>query len=310
MELSIWIGILIISLAVLVIASDYFVAGAEKIGLHFGLSPFIVGVVIIGFGTSLPELVSSVFSVFSNHSEIVIGNALGSNITNICLVLGIAAIVGKQFDVKYNLMTIDLPFLTGSSLLLAFMVADQKFTIGETLICLVSLCIYFWATFNSGASDTSKDDKKVKAGIKDWITVVISSVMIFIGAKYTVDSVVHISEILSIGSEIIALSAVALGTSLPEVMVSITAARKGMAEMVVGNIIGSNIFNTFGVMGVSGLAGELVIPENIISFSLPVSVASAFMYFVITKDQKINRFEGSLLLVFYAFYIGRLFDWV
>lgn len=310
MELIIWTGVLILSLAVLVVASDFFVEGAEKIGLGLGMSPFLVGVMIVGFGTSLPELVSSVVAVYGNHSEIVIGNALGSNITNIFLVLGIGAVVGKKFDVRYNLMRIDLPFLTGSSLILAFMVYDKNFTFGETLVCLVALVFYFWSTFNSDDNDEDLDSEILKAGAKDWIKVVVSGVMIFVGAKYTVDSVVSVADILQIGSEIIALSAVALGTSLPEVMVSISAARQGKSEMIVGNIIGSNIFNTFGVMGVAGLTGKLIIPENIVSFSLPVFVASTFMYFVITKDQKINRDEGLLLLVFYVFYIGQLFHWI
>lgn len=310
MELIIWTGVLILSLAVLVVASDFFVEGAEKIGLGLGMSPFLVGVMIVGFGTSLPELVSSVVAVYGNHSEIVIGNALGSNITNIFLVLGIGAVVGKKFDVRYNLMRIDLPFLTGSSLILAFMVYDRNFTFGETLVCLVALVFYFWSTFNSDDNDEDLDSEILKAGAKDWIKVVVSGVMIFVGAKYTVDSVVSVADILQIGSEIIALSAVALGTSLPEVMVSISAARQGKSEMIVGNIIGSNIFNTFGVMGVAGLTGKLIIPENIVSFSLPVFVASTFMYFVITKDQKINRDEGLLLLVFYVFYIGQLFHWI
>ena len=121
MDLMIWAGVLVLSVAVLVIASDYFVLGAEKIGLGFGMSPFLVGVFIVGLGTSLPELVSSVVSVYTGHSEIVIGNVLGSNITNIFLVLGIGAIVGSKFNLSYDLMRVDLPFLTGSSILLAFM---------------------------------------------------------------------------------------------------------------------------------------------------------------------------------------------
>lgn len=313
MELFLWLSILGISIAVLAVASDFFVDSAEQIGMAIGLSHFVVGVVIIGIGTSLPELVSSLFSVYKAHSEIVIGNVLGSNITNIFLVLGIASVMGKEFNVRYNLMMIDLPFLTGSSLLLAFMVYDRSFTWIEAVMCLVSLFVYILGTFGSGDTgddpDTSSPSSKGNM-VKHVLILITSSVLVFIGAKYTVEAVISISELLSLGSEVIALSAVALGTSLPEVMVSVSAARQGKSDMIIGNIIGSNIFNTFGVMGVCGLFGNLTIPESIGKFSLPMSVAAAFMYFVITKDQRINRSEGSILLIFYLFFIGRLFDWL
>lgn len=307
MDLIIWSGILVISVAVLVIASDYFVIGSEKIGIGFGMSPFFVGVFIVGIGTSLPELVSSVVAVYTDHSEIVIGNVLGSNITNIFLVLGVGAIVGSKFDLSYDLMRVDLPFLTGSSILLAFMIFDKKFTSGEAVICLVALMAYFYTIVGGETSDAENIDAEQKILVLDYIIVLISTLMIFVGAKFTVDSVVRISQILDIGSEIIALSAVALGTSLPEVMVSISAARKGKGEMIVGNIIGSNIFNTFGVMGIAGITGGLVIPDSILIFSLPVSLSAAFMYFIITKNQEVNRNEGNILVIFYCFYICALF---
>ncbi len=309
MDLMTWTVILIISVAVLVLASDYFVTGAEKIGLGLGMSPFLVGVVIVGIGTSLPELVSSIVSVYTGHSEIVIGNVIGSNITNIFLVLGVGAIVGSRFNLNYDLMRVDLPFLTGSSVLLAFMIFDKNFSTGEAVICLVALIAYFFTTVGGEAADENENYENI-IRVWDYIIVIISTLLIFVGAKYTVDSVVKISQILDIGSEIIALSAVALGTSLPEVMVSISAARKGKGEMIVGNIIGSNIFNTFGVMGIAGITGKLVIPDSILMFSLPVSISAAFMYFIVTKNQEVNRSEGSILLIFYSFYICSLFGLV
>ncbi len=306
MELLIWSGILIVSIAVLVLASDFFISGSERIGLSFGMSPFLIGVFIVGVGTSLPELVASIVSIHQGHSEIVIGNVLGSNITNIFLVLGIGAVVGSRFNLNYDLMRIDLPFLAASSILLALMVFDRKFTTGEAIICIVALLAYFFTTIGSH-SDNDVLQEKQSLKIRDFAIVVGSGFLIFAGAKFTVDSVVRLSALLGIGSEVIALSAVALGTSLPEVMVSVSAARKGKAEMIVGNIIGSNIFNTFGVMGVAGCMGKLEIPAGVIKFSLPVSIAAAFMYFIITKNQEINRNEGSILLIFYCFYLCSLF---
>jgi cation:H+ antiporter len=182
----------------------------------------------------------------------------------------------------------------------------------EALMCLIALAAYLRGTFMNQDPVNDQEDgyQKSMPSLKDIAALVLSSVFVYLGARFTVDSVIKISEILAIGSEVIALSAVALGTSLPEVMVSVSAARKGKSDMIIGNIIGSNIFNTFGVMGACGLSGDLIIPPSIGEFSLPLSVAAAFMYFVITKDQKINRSEGTILLIFYAFFIGRLFEWI
>lgn len=306
MEAVLWTGILIISIAVLVVASDYFISVSEKTGRAFGMSPFMAGVFIVGVGTSLPELVSSIVAVYQNHSEIVIGNVLGSNITNIFLVLGAGAVVGVRFNLSYDLMRIDLPFMTGSSILLALMIADSSFSRGEAVVCILGLMAYFYTTVGS-RDGNPEDAERPKLRLTDFLTIGISGILIFAGAKYTVDSVIKLSSIIGIGSEVIALSAVALGTSLPEVMVSISAAKKGKAEMIAGNIIGSNIFNTFGVMGVAGIVGRPLIPEGIVNFSLPVSLGATFMYFIITKNQEINRNEGNLLLIFYGFYLCSLF---
>jgi len=308
MDLFINIAIFIASLIVLVKASDYFVNAAERIGLALGMSSFVVGVVIVGIGTSLPELVSSVLAVVGGSSEIVIGNVLGSNITNILLVLGVAAVIGKEFSIDYDLMKVDLPILLGSSFLLALMIWDTNFSTGEAILCLICLVIYILNSFVK--QPELEDEKRETAGGKYWMMLLLSPVFIFLGAKFTVDSVIAMSKILGIGAEVIALSAVALGTSLPEVMVTISATRKGNPEMAIGNIIGSNIFNTFVVMGVSALVGTLTIPKAIIEFSLPVFIFATVLYVVITMDKKVNRWEGGLLLAFYLFFIGQLYGWI
>lgn len=303
-----YLGLFIVSLAVLIKGSDLFVAAAEKVGVSLGMSPFIIGVVIVGIGTSLPELASSIAAVLAGSSEIVIGNVLGSNITNIFLVLGLTAIIAKEFKINYDLMRIDLPVLMGSSLLLAAMILDSHFSIGEAILCLLALTFYMLSFFKSGLQ--VKGVERNGAGKKQWLLLLASPILIFGGAKYTIDAVVAMAALLSIGSEVIALSAVALGTSLPEVFVTISATKKGNAEIAIGNIIGSNIFNSFAVMGVAALFGTLKIPASIIGFSLPVSIFATLLYVLITVDQKINRWEGSFLLIFYIFFVGSLYGWV
>ena len=131
---------------------------------------------------------------------------------------------------------------------------------------------------------------------------------IYIGARYTVESVIELSKILNIGTEIIAMSAVTLGTSLHELMVTVSAVRRGNAEMAVGNILGSNIFNTFAVMGIPALFGALVIPQNIIAFGLPMMIIATLLFFFMTQEREITKWEGYILLLFYVFFIGKLFN--
>ncbi len=255
-SLILWGGIFIVSLAVLVKSSDYFTDSAEVIGKFFRLPAFIIGVTIVAIGTSLPELVSSLFAVFNGVSEIVVGNVIGSNITNIFLVLGITAILSKKIKILHELVRVDLPLLVGSAFLFAFAIWDGVFSLFEAILFIFGLIFYlFYIMSTQRKQEYVSADKKIekslpkeKLSFRTWLIFAISSIFLFIGAKYTIDSVIHLSEILNIGTEIIAIGAIALGTSLPELMVSINAAKKGKAEIAVGNILGSNIFNTFAVM--------------------------------------------------------------
>jgi len=306
-----WISIFVVSMFVLLKAADYFTDSAEKIGLYFGLSPFIIGVTIVAIGTSLPELISSIVAVLNGSSEIVVGNVIGSNITNIFLVLAVAAIAGKKLKISYELVHVDLPMLLSSAFLLALTIWDGVFTFPEAILCIAGIVLYSLYTISSEAR---QEDKEVEKEIKkihkmDYKTILVllgSSFFVFIGAKYTIDSVIELSKIFAIGTEIIAITVVALGTSLPELVVTYSAAKKGNSEMAIGNVLGSNIFNTFGVMGFSALFGNLVIPESILIFGLPVMLIATFLYFFITHDKEITRWEGWILLLFYVFFIGKV----
>lgn len=311
MILTLWIIVFILSLTLLIFSSDWFVDAAEKIGIFFKWPSFIVGVIIVGIGTSLPELASSIASVIQGSSEIVVGNVLGSNIANIFLVLGVAAIAGKYFELKYDILKVDIPFLITSALIISLMLRDLNFSIIEAVICLIFLFIYVYISLKSNAIDEIIEDfeegKNHDVKFLTWIMLVISPLLISIGANYAIKAVINISEILKVGNEVIALSAVALGTSLPEVMVTIQASKKGNMEMAVGNVIGSNIFNTFAVMGISAFIGKLTIPVDIMSLTVPVFLGATLMFIIITSDKKIFRFEGVLLIGFYIYFIGNLF---
>ncbi len=313
LDIILWSIILIASLIVLVKAADFFNISAEKIGIHFGMSPFIVGVTLVAIGTSLPELVTSIIAVLKGSSEMVIGTVVGANIANILFVLGITAIIGKKLNVAYELIHVDLPLFIGTALLLAVTVWDGFFTFFDAILCLAALLVYLRYTYVSERHVDPEIKKEMKGEMKKkylskttWVIMAVSAFMIYVGAKFTVESVIQISEILQVGTEIIAVSAVAIGTTLPELTVTIAAARKGKAEIAVGNILGSSIFNSMAVTGIAGLFGTLVIPASILTFSLPLMIIASVMYLLITQDKQITKWEGMFLLIFYAFFIGKV----
>jgi cation:H+ antiporter len=322
-ESILWIGAFVISLGVLLFASERFIHAVEKIGIAYGIPSFILGVTIVAAGTSLPELVSSIIAVVEGHSEIVIGNVVGSNISNIFLILGIVAIYAGRIKLNFDILNVDLPLLVGSSFLMVFFVWDLQFSYFEAILSLVGLVIFLYYalsteseshTINRGLIEVQHiKEEKPKVGFLQWAIVLISGFFIYLGADYTVESIVKLSGIFGIAENVIALSAVALGTSLPELIVSIMAARKGNPELAIGNILGSNIFNALAVMGIPAIVsliinGEgLVIPPGILTFSLPLMVAATLIYFFIAQNNKISKWEGFLLLLFYVYYIGQLF---
>ena len=302
-----WLGVFLAGLGALVWASGVLIDAAERIGLRLGIAPFVVGALVVGLGTSLPELVSSVYAALAGATEMVIGNVLGSNITNIVLVLGIAGLVASKSHLDRDLLHIDLPMVLGSALLLAFLILDGSFTRMDAVLCLTGAGIYIYSTFATGGESAAGTGEAERLGVGIWLRLFGSLALIALGAKYTVDAAVVLAAALGVGTEVIALSAVALGTSLPEILVAATAARQGKIELAVGNIVGSNTFNAFAVMGVPGLITPLAVPAEVISFSMPVSVAVTVLYILITVDAKINRYESALLLLFYAYFIGHLY---
>lgn len=314
LEALIWIGIFAVSLAVLIYASDSFTESASKLGLFFGLSPFIVGVTIVAIGTSLPELVSSLVAVYRNTSEIVASNVIGSNITNILLIVGVAAIISSPMKINYDLISVDLPMFVGSAILLYLTISDDVFSTGEALLCLSGFLIYLVYIIREGQQnnnhEVSDEVNSTRFFIVNVALVVLGAVFTFVGANYTIESIIKLSEIFNLGTEIIAVTFVALGTSLPELVVTISAALKGDAEVAIGNVVGSNIFNSLIVMGVPGLVKPLDIPDDILMNALPVMLAATLLFFFVTQDKRVTRWEGLLFFVLYGWFVGHIFAWL
>ncbi len=316
MEILKWSILLIVALAVLIKSADYFTNTAERIGLHFKIPPFIVGVTIVALGTSLPEIATSIMAVLNNESGMVIGNVVGSNLANILLVGGTIAIIGKSISFERDILHVDLPILIGSTILLVIMVSDGEFTYKEGLICLVGLVTYIVYAAKSkrklGGEETEelKELKKEEKGpvpLKYFIILVISGGFLYFGAEYTVKAVIELSEIFKIGTELIALSAIAIGTSLPELAVSVSAIKGKKIDMAIGNITGSNIFNALGVMGIPALFGTLHISPKMISFSVPILLAVTILYAFTTMNRKISKWEGIIFLLLYITFMLKIF---
>lgn len=317
-----WGIALIIGLAVLVKASDYFTDSAEKIGIHFGIPAFIVGVTIVAIGTSLPELVSAIVSVFLGAPEIGIGNVVGANIVNILLIIGIVSIISGKIKIFYELKHVDLPFLMGSTFLLALIIFDGRVTIIESILLIVVLVIYLWYTIYSRTERKSgeikeelkkekemlEDKKKIKKST--WLALLGGAIFIYFGANLTVTSAIQLSGLIGIGKEIIAISILSLGTTLPELTVSITAARKHQPEIAIGNVLGSNIFNSLAVVGIPGLISGIFIGPMIFEISIIsilVLLGATILYYFMVEDREITKWEGMLLIVFYLFFLAYLF---
>jgi len=300
-----YILIFLVSITILLIASDKFVDSAEKIGLSLGIPSFIIGVTIVAFGTSLPELATSIAAVYSGSSEIVIGNVVGSNITNILLVLGAAAIFGKGIRIDYDVMNVDMPMLIASSFFLYFIIVDFHVSTIECVLLFAALVIFL---SNSFTTKSDEEDLNITSKPLDYVILIIAGVLVYFSADYTIYGMKNIAILANIPTHVIAITAVALGTSLPEVIVSINAAKKGKHGIAVGNVLGSNLFNTYAVISIPGLLGDLKIPSETMQFSIPFMIIMTILFAIMTISKRISMWEGFLLLLFYVFFISNLLD--
>jgi len=312
MSVVFWACVLLISLVVLAKSADWFTDAASKVGIYLDVPPFIVGVTIVSIGTSLPEIISSVIAVFSNASEFVVGNVIGANIANVFLILGISAIVARNLTLAYELLNVDLPLFVGASFFLAITIWDGVFSRPEAVLFILGYVIYLLYSLSVQRKHHFEITKEMRGVMKrkrlepeTFVVLVLAPLLIYFSATYLVKSVVALSAILNVGEEIIAMTAVSLGTTLPELMVSLQAARHKKPEIAVGNVLGSNVFNIFMVMGVPGLIGNLIIPNSVLILGLPVMLMATIIYFFITQDKQITQWEGWLLLLFYVLFLGK-----
>ena len=296
-------------------SADVFTNNGAKIARIFNISPLIIGLLIFGFGTSAPEMLVSGLAAYSGHPEMSVGNAFGSNIFNIGLVLGITALI-LPIQVEKSVLKKEWVFLILSTLVAGLLLLDKYLSFYDGLILLALLILFLFYVFKQSKKDSlngiddvdSKINNKEKG--KTWILLIVSLVILISSAKLVVWSGTVLASIFGVPELIIGLTVVALGTSLPELAVSISSALKKQHEMVIGNIIGSNIFNTLGVLAIPGLISPFKIPTELLSRDYIYILILTFLIVILSfKDKKINRFGGFVLLFVLGGYLYQLF-WI
>ncbi len=312
LDIILWSVILVTSIAVLVKGSDEFIEKAEIIGLHFRLSPLIIGITILSIGTSIPELITSIMATLKGDGQIIIGNAMGSNITNILLIMSIVGIYGSNLKNLKNIDKADITVFIVSAILLTSFISNLVITKLESFFLVLMYAIYIGQIILKQKKieipDEIKENKKEKNRVvKNTILLILSLFLIYFSAKYVVESIIRLSIILNITSGALASTAVALGTTLPELMIARATLIKGKINMLIGNIIGSNIFNTLIVVGVPGLIREITVTKPLINILTPVMIVSTILMLSLIKIKRIGKPEGLILGVMYLSYIVLMF---
>lgn len=302
----------LVGLGLLIWSADRFVDGASATASHLGMSPMLIGLTIVAFGTSAPEMLVSTMAALDGAPGLAIGNAIGSNIANIALVLGATALV-SSIPIRGDLVRTELPILTIATLGAGAILLDYYLDLVDALLLLFGLvlCLYLFKRYQNQQPEdqtTPVASMSLKKGI---IWLVMGLIILAIGSRILVAGAVHIATTLGVSEMIIGLTIIAIGTSLPELAASIMSARKGQHGIAIGNVIGSNIFNLLGVMAIPALISPVVIEVDALwrDYALML-LLTLFLFAVGFKARNggsISRLVGIALLLVYVMYMLLLY---
>ncbi len=309
-------------LVLLVLGANALVRGASKLALSFGISPLVVGLTIVAFGTSAPEVAVSVGAVLDGRTDIAIGNVVGSNIFNVLFILGVSALI-TPLVVNIQLIRQEVPIMLGASLLLLALGLDGKLSFfdgGVLFVLLVAYTVFLVVQSRRETQATQEglagEVKPAEAGAWDdklpmqLLLIVVGLAALVFGSEYLVTAAVSFAKAMGVSDLVIGLTIVAAGTSMPEVATSITAAIKGERDIAVGNVVGSNTFNILGCLGLSGLvSGDigLAMAPSLLAFDIWVMLAVALACLpVFMTGREIARWEGGVFVAYYAAYVAYL----
>ena len=317
---------LIAGLILLVWSAARFVDGAASAARHFGMPPLLIGMVIVGFGTSAPEMVVSAFSALQNNPGIALGNAYGSNITNIALILGVTALI-SPIAVHSLVLRKELPILTAVTVLAVFQLWDGDLSHSDAFVLLgvfASLMIWtVWQGLHKKSDSLGNEieqelEGRAKPLGRSLFWLGLGLVLLIASSRLLVWGAVEIALAFGVSDLIIGLTIVAVGTSLPELASTIIAARKGEHDIALGNVLGSNLFNTLAVVGIAGSIQPMKVASEVISRDMSVMIVLTVSLFLIGYGfrgvGRINRYEGAGLLVCYLGYtiylVASNFSWL
>jgi cation:H+ antiporter len=319
-----WFNVLLFAggLVALVVGAELLVRGASKLALSFGISPLVVGLTIVAMGTSAPEVAVSVGAVMGGQTDIAVGNVVGSNIFNVLFILGISALIAPLV-VHAQVIRQELPIMLGAALLLVVMGWDGSITSLEAALLLVLTVVYtvfliVQSRRATAAESTEYNDEIEPAAPGAWDAklpaqiglIVVGLAFLVVGSEWLVSSAVVFAKSLGVSDLVIGLTIVAAGTSMPEVATSVMAAIKGERDIAVGNVVGSNIFNILGCIGLSGVvAGStgLILAPSILTFDIWVLLAVTLACMpIFLSGREIARWEGGFFLAYYVAYVSYL----
>lgn len=307
------IVILFIGFILLMKGADFFVDGACAIAKRFGISEMVIGLTIVAMGTSLPEAAVSLAAAWKGNADISVGNVVGSNILNILIILGITSVI-TELMIQKNTIRYEMPFLILITAVLLFMGMDGKIAFYEGIILWILFLVYLGYLFKISKKEDGKDPmeeeeptKKPETSVlKSIVFTLIGLVMIIVGSNFAVDAASSIARLIGLSERFIGLTIVALGTSLPELVTSVTAARKGSADIAIGNIVGSNIFNILFVLGTTALI--ISVPFRIqFRVDTMIAVGAAVLLWICSmRNCRLGRKAGTVMLLAYAGYFAYL----
>ena len=308
-------GIIIVAgLLCLVAGAEGLVRGASRLAAAVGVSPLIIGLTVVAFGTSAPELAVSIKAAFVSQGGIALGNVVGSNIFNVLFILGLSALI-VPLTIDKQLIRLDVPLMVAVSVVVAWIAHDGRLDRLEGGLLVAGLCVYLAVLMSKrrlpGVDSEDKVGEVPVGNFGDhWlfnlVLVVGGLALLVIGADWLVKGAANLARMLGVSEAVIGLTIVAVGTSLPEAVTSVVAALRNQRDIAVGNIVGSNIFNIMGVLGISSLVapGGISVPDSLIHFDIPVMIAVACLCLpVFFTGERIGRWEGGLLFGYYLAYI-------
>lgn len=308
---------LIVGLVALVWSADRFVIGASATARILGVSPLVIGILVVGIGTSAPEMLVSAIAAFQGQTGLAVGNALGSNITNIGLILGITALVAP-LEVRSKILFREIPLLILVMLVGYLLLRDGQLNVTDGAILLFGFAAVvlrqLWEARHgiddplAGEYAESLEKKMTLRAALLWLLV--GFIVLLISARLMVWAAVDIAQALGVSDLVIGLTIVAVGTSLPELAASVAAVRKNEHDIALGNVLGSNLFNLLGVMALPGVIAPGAIDAAVLSRDYPVMIGLSVLLFIIAYSfrgsRRIERWEGGLLVSLYAAYLGLL----